>query len=123
MLIEGSSDIVQHVHTRELNGHYVELIELHSGQVIALGAHSIALYKSLTAVGDPLGNGLVHSVDIPTTHHLNEDKAPWVQSHTAGFVGLENGMALLILPNDIKLYEGKASALRNHKALCELTLT
>ncbi len=122
MLIEDSSDIVDSIQAREINGHYVELIALRSGQVIALSAQAITLYRNSAAVGDPLGNGLIHSVDIPAAHHLNEASAPWVQSHSAGFVGLSNAMALLLLPNDIKLYDSKESALHNRAALSTLPL-
>lgn len=122
MLIEGSSDIVASIQTSEINGQYVELIALRSGQVIALSAQAMTLYKNVAAVGDPLGNGLIHSVDIPTAHHLDESTKPWVMSHSAGFVGLSNTMALLLLPNDIKLYDSKESALYNRAALSTLPL-
>ncbi len=113
MLTEGSASIVSKVERNQLNNHHIEVLVFHDGRAVVLSSSAIGIYRDRTSVLDPLGNGLINLVEIPQAYCFQEAEAPWVQEHRAGFVRLHNGMSLLILPNDIRLYRNNNDALHN----------
>lgn len=123
MLNEGTSDLIASVERSQIKGQYMELLVLFDGRVIALSSSAIALYRDTASVADALGNGLTQLCEIPQVHALDKQSTPWVSQVTAGFVGFHNGMALLILPNDVRLYCDNASALRNENPILAMPLT
>ncbi len=123
MLSEGNSDLISSVERSYIKGQYMELLVLFDGRVIALSSSAIALYRDTASVADELGNGLIQLCEIPQLHALDKQSTPWVSQCTAGFVGLHNGMALLILPKDVRLYCDNSSALRNENPILAMPLT
>lgn len=119
---EGRVNVVSSVSTSQVNGQYIELLNLYDGRVVALSCNAIALYKNTDAVQDILGNGCLQIAEIPENHQLDSGLTPWVKETNAGYVGLNNDMVILILPNDIRLYLNKKDALNNFKAIASLKL-
>ncbi len=113
MLQEGSASIVKEVETTRINNRHIEIMIFHDGRAVALSSKAIGIYRDRDAVLDPLGNGLINLVDMPKEYCFQEDDAPWIQAHQAGFVKLHKELSLLILPNDIRLYRNNDDALRN----------
>ncbi len=123
MVFEGHSNLIQAVETIEIRGTYAESLNFYSGMALVIGQKTIALYKNVPSIHDELGNGLISMATIPDQYTLDIDETPWVCEHQSGFVGFGNGLALLILPNAIRLYESKKQALKNSNVLSELTFT
>lgn len=120
MIIEGSSNIIDHVERSEINSQTLELLHLVDNKVIVLSANTIALYRDATSVSDPLGNGLIGMASIEG--HSLEMAEPVVVEHKSGYVGLAKDQVLLILPNAIKLFQNKVDALQGANAICMLDL-
>lgn len=123
MIIEGNANLVASIEYEDINDQYVEALTFNDGRVLALSANAMALYKNRGCLGDPLGNGLLHITSLPEEGQLKPSDSPWVSTHSAGFVGLSNGMALLILPREIRIYRNNQDALHNHNALASLPLS
>lgn len=123
MIIEGSANLVNRVETLTLQAQYVEALILQNGRVIAISETAIALFKDYHTMQDPLGNSLLALETIPESHTFDLSAIPWVATHQAGFVEFSNGMGLLILPNDVRLYANKQDALKNNAAIVCLPLS
>ncbi len=120
MLLEGSSDIVANVERREIKSQMMELVFLNDQKVLAIAKDSLALYKDVDAISDPLGNGLICMANLEEIE-FNMDE-PVVLTHRSGFIGLVQDKVLLILPNAIKLFHNKEDALQGQKVVCSLEL-
>lgn len=123
MIIEGSANLVKRVETLTLQSQYIEALILQNERVIAISEAAIALFKDFNAMQDPLGNALIVIETIPEEKQFSATTTPWVASHQAGFVELSNGMGLLILPNDVRLYDSKEDALSNTNPIVCLPLS
>ncbi len=123
MIIEGSANLVNRLETLSLQSQYVEALVLQNGRVIAISESAIALFKDFDTMQDPLGNSLLAIEAIPEAHQFECSASPWVSKHQAGFVEFSNGMGLLILPNDVRLYANRHDALKNHDAIVCLPLS
>lgn len=122
MIIEVSSDLVARYEQVIINNQPVDLLELINTYWVAITYDSLSLYSSRDAVGDALGNGLIHSVSIAKAYGLNLKQGKFVQSYKAGYVELADYKALLIGLNDIQLFLNKEDALKNHNPLAKLSL-
>lgn len=122
MIIENSSDIIlEHTVCEFSNGERYEALLLRDGKAIVISKLSLALYKDIDAIDDPLGNGLLQICDLPT-NTLEHCTLPWINHFRAGFISLSDGMALLITPLAIQLFANKNDALHNQNEICKLTL-
>lgn len=123
MLIEESSNLIRECQRVTLaSSQEAEAAMLINNTVLVVAEDALALFSSLEAVGDPLGNGFLGSVAIPEAHCLSGGY-PYIATHRAGFVGLSDGKALLIGLNDVRLFAGPEDALRNHNEIVRLPLT
>jgi len=124
MIIEGNSDIItQCEFFAEEQGQPTQRLTFRNGFVLVLAQHFMALYKSVDAIHDPLGNGLKALVDLPSDSQLSYDSTQgFVTEYSAGFVGLHNDKAILITPNDIQLFPHKLDALHNRNEIARLAL-
>jgi hypothetical protein len=114
MLIENNSNIVKSSKVLSLiHGEKVEALELINGQILVLAQNSLSLYKSLNAIEDPLANGLLDSIELPTEFYLKQQQDRFMEMNRSGVVGMFDDKVILITPNDIQLFPNRASALRN----------
>lgn len=114
MLIENTSDLVKKTALLELNnGETVEALSLINDQVLVLAKNGLSIYKTLSAIGDPLGTGLLHSAMLEGESCLQADNGRFMQMNRAGVIGLFDEKVILLTPNDIQLFPNRASALRN----------
>lgn len=105
------------------NGEKADFITLHSGQLIALTRKSIAVYRSTANLKDPLGNGLIGLSPIPEEYLLRANEKGFVQTYRSGYVGLNEGMALLITPFKVSLFKTNDDALTGSNPLAFIELT
>ena len=118
MLIEGNSDIIKRC---EFNSESAtQWLTFRNDFVLVLAPSFIALYKDQQSIGDPLGNGLKAMEDLSV--ELAQTESGFVAQYQAGFVGLVDGKAILITPNDIQLFADKTDALHNRNELARLML-
>ena len=68
---------------------------------------------------NPLAGGMVRNEAFADGRML---QPPFIEEHRAGFVGLTDGLAMLIGLNDVRMYPSKDDALRNQNMICELSL-
>jgi len=123
VLIEESSNLIRECHrVRLLSSQEAEAAMLINNTVLVVAEDALALFSSLDAIGDPLGNGFLGSVAIPEGSQL-EGGDPYIATHRAGFAGLVDGKALLIGLNDVRLFAGPEDALRNRNEIVRLPLT
>ena len=120
MILEGSSNIIQRIERSIINSQQLELLYLSNHKVLAIGESSLALYKDMQSISDPLGNGLLHMANIENFRFEIEN--PVVLEHRAGYVGLAKEQVLLILPNAVKLFHSKNDALQGANSICTLPL-
>jgi hypothetical protein len=99
-----------------------QLIHLHNGVVIVLTARALACYRNRAALDDALGNGLLSFADIQPGSEIRFENACCITTHSAGYVGLIDGKALLIAPLKIRLYPNTHDGLRGLNCLAELEL-
>ena len=122
LIMNPSDSIIAHTSCERLRQEPAQLLHLHNGYVIVLTPRAIACYRNHAAVGDPLGNGLLSFVELDDTATIGFEQASCVATHTAGYVGLLDGKALLITPNKIRLYPNSHDGLRGLNCLGELEL-
>ncbi|MAD44997.1 MAG: hypothetical protein CMI02_00315 [Oceanospirillaceae bacterium] len=121
MLIENTSDLIRQVTSLTLaSGIPAEAASLINDTVLVITADTLALYRTLEQVGDPLGNGLIRSVSLDTP--LEADDGHFIREHRAGYVGLCDGAVLLITLNDVQLFSSKEDALHNRNERLRLSL-
>jgi hypothetical protein len=118
MVIEGNSDIIKHCEFKaELK---CQWLVFRNDMVLVVSEDFMALYKNEASIGDPLGNGLKSMVELPKT--IGGQGEGFVKSYAAGFVGLVDGKAILITPNDIQLFSNSQDALHNQNEIARLKL-
>ncbi len=123
MIHENSSDIIRASKAITLtNNEPAECLEFHNGLVLLLTQNTLAMFKSIASVNDPLGNGLIASTELTPEHLLTMENEAFIKSFRAGFVGLTDGKALLVTPNHIQLFPSANDALRNQNELAILAL-
>ncbi|MFL0810216.1 MAG: hypothetical protein K6L76_07365 [Agarilytica sp.] len=122
MTIHSSAELIEQAAPKTIKGERIEVLTLKSGQAIALSHSAIALYRNASDIGDPLGNGLLYTADIPEAYFLKLESAPWVKKVQSGYIGLDGELALLVLPNEVKLYRNNHDALKNIAPLASLPL-
>lgn len=97
--------------------HPLSLLHFHRGQVLAIGADAVALYRDAGAVSDPLGNGLLGHQPIPLALRPQCDPLNgYIEEQRAGFVGLQGGAVLFIRPDGVALFASREDALHNRDA-------
>ena len=124
MLIENTSNLIkQHQRVQLRNQQWADAAELINGQVLVISVDSLALYRSLDAIHDELGNGCLQAVSIPEPHHIQAiAEQSLLQEHKAGYVGLCDQQTLLITLNDVQMFANKTDALRNQNEIVRLML-
>lgn len=118
MILQGDSDIIQRCEW--LPDSQMQQLLFRNGSVLVISSEALAYYKSIEAISDPLGNGLVELVELSSPVHPSENG--FVLEYRAGFVGLTDDFVLLITPNDIQLFADKNDALRNQNEIARLQL-
>ena len=120
MIIENSSDRIRDWKLLTLgDGTPVAEAELVNGNALVISPGSIALFRRPGDCTNPLAGGLVRSEALSEALLL---QPPFIEEHRAGFVGLTDGLALLIGLNDVRMYPNRNDALRNQNMICELSL-
>ena len=114
--------IIAHTSCERLRGEPAQLLHLHNGYVIVLTPRAIACYSNRAALDDPLGNGLLSFAELDGNSLLEFEQESCVTTHSAGYVGLLDGKALLITPFKIRLYPTNQDGLRGLNCLAELEL-
>ncbi len=114
--------IIAHTSCERLRDEPAQLLHLHNGMVIALTPRALACFRDRAALHDPLGNGLLSFTALPDDLNIRFDEGFCVATHSAGFVGLVDGKAMLIAPFKIRLYTDNHDALRGLNCLAELEL-
>lgn len=117
-----ADSIIAHTSCESLRQQPAQLLHLHNGMVIALTPHALACYRNHAAVGDVLGNGLLSFAPLADGCEIHFEQGACVTTHTAGFVGLLDGKALLIAPFKVRLYPNNHDGLRGLNCLAELEL-
>ena len=120
MIIENSSDLIRAWKLLTLgDGTPVAEAELVNGNALVISPQSIALFRRPGDCVDPLAGGMVRNEALTEGLTL---LPPFIEEHRAGFVGLTEGMALLIGLNDVRMYPNRNDALRNQNMICEMSL-
>ena len=114
--------IIAHTSCERLRGEPAQLLHLHNGYVIVLTPRAIGCYSSRAALDDPLGNGLLSFAELDENSLLVFEQEGCITTHSAGYVGLRDGKALLITPFKIRLYPNNHDGLRGLNCLAELEL-
>lgn len=114
--------IIAHTSCERFQQEPAQLLHLHNGMVIALTPRALACYRNHGAVQDPLGNGLLSFCELPDNVEIAFNDGCCVTTHSAGYVGLQDGKALLIAPFRIRLYPNNHDGLRGLNCLAELDL-
>ncbi len=120
MIIENSSDLIRAWKLLTLgDGTPVAEAELVNGNALVISPQSIALFRRPGDCVDPLAGGMVRNEAFTEGLTL---LPPFIEEHRAGFVGLTEGMAMLIGLNDVRMYPNRNDALRNQNMICEMSL-
>ena len=114
--------IIAHTSCERLRGEPAQLLHLHNGMVIALSPRALACFRDAQSLHDPLGNGLLSFTALPDDAAIRFDQEFCVSTHTAGYVGLVDGKALLIAPFKVRLFPNNQDGLRGLNCLAELEL-
>ena len=122
MIIEQQSDIIAKHEYSRINDLDVELLIFRDGKVLLLSEKDLALYTSIEAINDPLGNGLISHADMPNRDSNTILANTLVKEYKAGYVGLHDGKAILITPVAIQLFPSNKDALHNHNEIARLDL-
>lgn len=123
MIHQHSSNIIQaHAEISLQNGDYAEILSFHNDLTLVLSEQTLAMFKDRHSVNDPLGNGLISTVQLEPEDQLKIVEGKIVKNYQSGFVGLMDGRALLVTPNVIQLFPSANDALRNQNELARLTL-
>ncbi|MEY8205576.1 MAG: hypothetical protein RPR40_10955 [Bermanella sp.] len=123
MILAGNSDIISKCEFFSAGAAAnSQWLSFANGLVLVLQRDCLALYKDARAVNDELGNGLMELADLAGAACLALGEQGFVSEYKAGFVGLRDDKVILITPNDIQLFAGKADALRNCNELARLKL-
>ena len=123
MVNEHSSEIVtERRQVSTPSGEPAELLIFANQLTLAVSAGAMAVYREPHYFGDPLGNGLVDSVDFPGDIKLRAEEGRLIDSIQSGCVNLLDGRILLILPNEARLYPDREAALYNRDMLARLPL-
>lgn len=117
-----SDSIIAHTSCERVRQQPAQLLHLHNGMVIALSPHALACYRNRAALDDPLGNGLLSFTELAEGVSIRFEQDACVTTHTAGYVGLVDGKALLIAPFKVRLYPNNHDGLRGLNCLAELEL-
>lgn len=117
-----TDSIIAHTSCERLRQEPAQLLHLHNGMVIALSPHAMACFRSASAIHDPLGNGLLSFTELPEGVNIRFEQERCVSTHSAGYVGLLDGKALLIAPFKVRLYPNNHDGLRGLNCLAELEL-
>lgn len=117
-----SNSVVAEILTETLNDEPCELIKLHNGLIIALSPRAMGCYRNLQALHDPLGNGLISFSALDPDYHIQFREQRCVTTYSGGYVGLQDGKALLIAPYKVRLYPNNEDGLRGQNCLAELEL-
>ena len=104
-------------------GEHAELVVLINGNVILLSERVMRLYRSEQDVGDPLGNGLLYTAELPETAKLAQENGQFMSMHKAGVIGLMDEKILLVTPNDIQMFPDRPRALRNTEEILRIPLS
>jgi hypothetical protein len=123
MIHQHSSDIIQSHHSLQLpNGEPAEALVFHNALTLVVSEHTLAMFKTQDHIQDPLGNGLIASVQLTEKTSLAIEEGKLVKHYQSGFVSLVDGKALLITPNVVQLFGNANDALRNQQELARLVL-
>ncbi|GLQ32767.1 hypothetical protein [Litoribrevibacter albus] len=123
MIHQHSSNIIQANSQITLsNGAPAETLVFHNELTLVISEHTLAMFKSQQQVNDPLGNGLIDSVQLEGDSTLKIENDRLIKNYQSGFVGLVDGKAILITPNVIQLFPSSNDALRNQNELARLNL-
>lgn len=114
--------IIAHTSCERLGQEPAQLLHLHNGMVIALTPRTLACFRHAGAVHDPLGNGLLSFAALPDQVQIQFEQDACITHHSAGYVGLLDGKALLIAPFKVRLYPSNHDGLRGLNCLAELEL-
>jgi hypothetical protein len=117
-----SDSIIARTSCERVRQQPAQLIHLHNGMVIVLTAHALACYRNRAAVDDVLGNGLLSLAELADGCEIRFDNDACITTHSAGYVGLVDGKALLIAPFKVRLYPNNHDGLRGLNCLAELEL-
>ncbi|MEK9711256.1 MAG: hypothetical protein VW258_01705 [Thalassolituus sp.] len=120
MLIETTSDLIRSYSAVTLaDGREACEAVLINDNALVISADSIALFRRAGDCTSELSGGFMRSFDFSLNVQLD---SPFILDHRAGYVGLSTGAVLLIGLNDVRMYPGKADALRNQNCIGELSL-
>lgn len=123
MIHQHSSSIIQsHTQIQLSNGEPAEALVFHNDLTLVLSERTLAMFKSLAQVHDPLGNGLIASTQLSEECRLAIQDGRLVTQYQSGFIGLVDGKAILVTPNVIQLFPSSNDALRNQNELARVTL-
>jgi hypothetical protein len=124
MIHQHSSDIIQNHERIQLhNGEPAEALMFHNELTLVLSEKTIAMFKDKQSIIDPLGNGLIASIQLDEQNYLPIVNGAIVERYQSGFVGLTDGRAMLVTPNVIQLFPTPNDALRNQNEVARLNLT
>lgn len=117
----GTSDIIEALESRPLaNGTPADRLRLRGGPVLVLTASAMALYRDVSDVDDPLGNGLIALAELSGDDVLVSEDERFVREHRAGYIGLMDDKAILITPVAVQLFANRDDALRNQNERARL---
>jgi len=120
MIIENTSDLIRQWTLLTLSdGSPVAEAELVNGNALVISPQAIALFRRPGDCINPLAGGMVRNEAFADGRML---QPPFIEEHRAGFVGLTDGLAMLIGLNDVRMYPSRDDALRNQNMICELSL-
>lgn len=114
--------IIAQTHYDCINGLPAQFIELHNKMVIVITSDTLACYRNLASIQNPLGNGLVSLAEIEPSSSIQFTNGQCISAYRSGYVGLQDGKTILITPFKVRLYPSNHDGLRNLNCLAELNL-
>ena len=116
MVNSRSSEIVQNIFVVQLvNGRLAQCCELMNGSILVITTESVGVFRSKQAITDPLNTGFVNSLSLVLPEP--KDEAQFILEVASGCISLISGHVLLLLPNQITMFNNKEDALYGKHAI------
>ncbi len=119
MLLNESELILEVIESKTIRNEPVVIAMLRGGKALAVSRDTIALYKDLSSIDDPLGGGLIGMADIPERARW-QSEVPTITSYRSGLITFNDKKVIFITPKSFRLYANSQDALHNVHLVCEL---
>ena len=114
--------VLAHKSVTLTNNERANVLNIVNGSVLVISSAGFAIYTSEEKINDPLGNGIIDYCEFENFTLPISNEGNFLNHHSAGYVELNGGYAILITPNTATLYANKNDALHNRNPLAQVSL-